>query len=156
MATEGDEPERGAGKHAFGDASHSGLVHYASECGTDEPKIDLYTSPDLHECNLLGTDEERRFLGGVFQRISIPEAEYFFLSRQYVDILTRDVEVASIKALLLARGARLCHGHIEEKLAASEKREEDLKVANDALTKQVSFRRRSRKGRRPWRMPRSA
>lgn len=80
VVTEDDEPVHGSGKHALGDASRSGLVHYASECGADEPKIDLYTSPDLRECHLIGNDEERRFLGGVFRRTSIPEAE-FLLSR---------------------------------------------------------------------------
>jgi hypothetical protein len=77
---EDDEPGHGSGKHALGDASRSGLVHYASECGADELEIDLYTSSDLCECHLIGNDEERRFLGGVFGRTSIPEVE-FLLSR---------------------------------------------------------------------------
>lgn len=141
VTTKDDEPGRGSGKHAFGDASRSGLVHYAVSCGTNEPEVDLYTSPDLCRCNLNGTDEESRFLGGTFRRISIPEAE-FALSKQSVDDLMKDVEVASIKALLLARGARLCHGSIEtdlqERLAASEKREASLRNANRELSKQVS------------------
>lgn len=58
-----------------------------------------------------------------------------------MNTLTRDIEVAGIKALLLARGARLHHGHVEaelrEKLASSIKREKELEVANDTLTRQV-------------------
>lgn len=138
VATEDDEPGRGAGKHALGDASRSGLVHFASECGVDEPEIDLYTSPDLRECHLIRNDEERRFLGGVFRRTSVPKVE-FLLSRQPMDELTRDIEVAGIKALLLAQGARLCHGHVEaelkEKLASSSKLEKELKVTNDTLAR---------------------
>lgn len=56
-----------------------------------------------------------------------------------MDMLTPDIKVASIKALLLARGARLHHGHVEaelrEKLASLSKREKELKVANDTLTR---------------------
>lgn len=87
VVTKDDDPKHGAGKHAFGDASRRGLVHYVAECGTDEPEIDLYTSPNLRGCNLIGTEEEHRFLGGTFRRISIPEAE-FFLSKQSMDDLT--------------------------------------------------------------------
>jgi hypothetical protein len=47
------------------------LHHYAMKCGTDEPEIDLYISPDLRECNLVGTEEERWFLVGTFRWISI-------------------------------------------------------------------------------------
>lgn len=116
-------------------------MHYAASCGTDEPEIDLYTSPDLRGCNLNSTNEERRFLGSTFHRISISEAEYA-LSKQSVDDLLKDIEVVGIKALLLARGACLHHGFIEtdlqEKLAASEKREASLKAANKELSKQVS------------------
>lgn len=140
VATEDDEPGRGSGKHALGDASRSGLVHFALECGVDEPEIDLYTSPDLRECHLIGNDEERRFLGGVFHRTSVPEAE-FLLSRQPMDDLTRDTEVAGIKALLLDRGARLRHGHVEaelkEKLVSSSKCEKELKAKNVTLSRQV-------------------
>lgn len=135
---EDDEPGRGSSKLAFGDASHSGLLHYAMSCGKDEPMTDLYTCPDLCRCNLNGTDEERRFLGGIFHRISIPEAEYA-LSKKSADDLMKDVEVTVIKALLLARGACLHHGFIEtdlqEKLAALEKREVNLKTANKELPK---------------------
>lgn len=140
VTMEDDELRRDAGKHALGDASHGRLVHYVASCGTDEPEIDLYMSPNLRGCNLNGIDEERHFLGGTFRQISILGAEYALLKLS-VDDLMRDVEVAGIKALLLARGARLRHGFIEtelqEKLAASEKREADLKSANKELSKQV-------------------
>lgn len=142
VAMEDDDPERGASNHAFGDASRSGLVHYAVECGTDEPVTDLYTSPDLRGCNLIGNEEEHQFLGGTFRRISIPKEE-FFLSKQLMDYLTWDVEVAGIKALLLARGARPRHGHVEtelqEKLAASKKTGVDLEAANKELSKQIAL-----------------
>lgn len=141
MATEDDVPRRGSGKHALGDASQGGLVHLAAECGTDEPEIDLYTSPDLHECRLVGNDEERRFLGGVFWRTSFPEAE-FMLSNQPMEGLTHDVEVAGIKALLLARGAHLHHERVvsdlNEKLSTMKKKKKDLKASNKTLLKRVS------------------
>lgn len=140
VATEDDEPGRGSGKHELGDANRSGLVHYALECGTDDPEIDLYTSPDLRSCHLVGNNEERRFLGGVFRRTSIPEAE-FMLSHQRMDDLTRDIEDAGVRALLLARGARIRHGHamteLKERLASAEEQEKGLKAANDTLSQRV-------------------
>jgi hypothetical protein len=105
LATEDDEPDLGVEKHALGDASHSGLRHYAMKCGTDEPEIDLYTSPDLRGCNLIGIEEERRFLVGTFQRISILEAE-FALSNETMDDLTKDAEVSVVKAIMLVCAAR--------------------------------------------------
>lgn len=129
MATEDDELGRGSGKLGLGDASHSGLVHYAMECGTDEPEIDLYTSSDLRECHLVGNDEERRFLGGVFRRTSILEAK-FLLAHQHMDDITRDIEVNLICALLLAHEARICHGHavteFKEKLASTGRKRRSL------------------------------
>jgi hypothetical protein len=89
------------GKHALGDASHSGLCHYTMKCGTNELEIDLYTSPELRGCNLVGTEEERRFLVGTFRRISISEAK-FALSNETMDDLTKDVEVSAVKAIMLA------------------------------------------------------
>lgn len=62
----------------------------------DEPKVDLYTSPDLCECHLIGNDEERRFLGRVFRSTSVPKAE-FLLSQQPMDDLTCDIEVMGSK-----------------------------------------------------------
>lgn len=56
-----------------------------------ESDIDLFTSPNLLECHLFGNEEERRFLGGVFRRISIPEVE-FAISCQHMDDTTRDIE----------------------------------------------------------------
>jgi hypothetical protein len=66
LATEDDEPDLGVRKHAFGDASRSGLRHYAMKCGTNELEIDVYTSPDFRGCNLARTEEERHFLVGTF------------------------------------------------------------------------------------------
>jgi hypothetical protein len=66
VATKDDEPDLGIRKHALGDASRSGLRHYAMNCGIDETEIDLYTSADPCGCNLVGTEEEPLFLVGTF------------------------------------------------------------------------------------------
>lgn len=63
-ATEDDEPSVGSGKHALGDASCSGLQHYAVKCGADEP--------DLRSCHLTGNEEERRYMAGTYRRICMP------------------------------------------------------------------------------------
>ena len=58
VATDEDEPGADLGKHALGEASHSGLRHFTVSYGADEPKIDLFTSPDLHDCHLDSTKKE--------------------------------------------------------------------------------------------------
>lgn len=131
--TDEDKPGAGSVKHALGEASRGALRCYAIKCGADEAGIDLFMSLDLRGCHLVGNVEERRFMAGTYRRICMPEVE-FLLSNKLVDNLTTDVEVAGIRALLLARNVRLCHGHIEtelqEKAAALEKSESDLKASN--------------------------
>lgn len=135
--TDEDEPGAKSGKHALGEASRSALRCYGIKCGADEPRIDLYTSPDLCGCHLVGNDEERRFLAGMYRRICMPEAE-FVLSNESMENLTTDLEVSGIRAIMLARAARLHHEHVEtnlqEKVSALEKSEADLKTANSELT----------------------
>ena len=50
VPTDEDEPGADSGKHALGDASRNGLRHFAVACRTNEPEIDLFTSPDLRRC----------------------------------------------------------------------------------------------------------
>ena len=69
VAIDEDEPGVGSRKHALGEASHSGLRHFAISCGPDEPEIDLFTSPDLRDCHLIGTEEERQFLAWTYCQI---------------------------------------------------------------------------------------
>ena len=66
VATEEDEPGAGSRKHALGEASRSGLRHFATSCGADEPKIELFTSTGLRDCHLVGTEEECRFMAGMY------------------------------------------------------------------------------------------
>lgn len=47
IATDDDEARGNSRKHVLGDASHSGLRYFSIACGTDEPNIDLFTSPNL-------------------------------------------------------------------------------------------------------------
>ena len=100
VATDEDEPRAGTGKHPLGMASCSGLRHFAISCGADEPKIDLFTSLDLHDWHLIGTEEERQFLAGNYRRIWMPEVE-FLMSHELVDNLTKDVKVAGVRAIML-------------------------------------------------------
>ena len=90
VANDEDEPRAGMGKHALGEASCSGLRHFTISYGTDEPKIDLFTNPNLRDCHLVGTKEEHRFLAGTYRRIYMPEVE-FLMSHESVDHLTEDV-----------------------------------------------------------------
>ena len=115
VATDEDEPGAGSGKQALGEASRSGLRHFAISCASDEPEIDLFTSPDLHDCHLIGTEEEHRFLVGTYRWICMPEVE-FLMSHESVDHLTEDVQVAGVRAIMLARATRRRHGHIEIEL----------------------------------------
>ena len=101
VASDEDEPRAGTGKHALGMASRSGLRHFAVSCGVDEPKIDLFTIPDLCDCHLIGTEEEHRFLAGTYRWICMPEVE-FLMSYESVDHLTEDIEVAWVTAIMLA------------------------------------------------------
>ena len=57
VATDEDDPGAGSRKHALGEASRSGLRHFTTSCGADEPKIEMFTSPNLRECHLVGTEE---------------------------------------------------------------------------------------------------
>ena len=67
----------------------------------DELEIDLFTSPILCDCHLVGTVEEHRFMVGMYCRICMPEAE-FLMSHETMDDLTEDVEVAGVRAIMLA------------------------------------------------------
>ena len=115
VATDEDEPGASMGKHDLGEASCSGLRHFAISYGANEPEIDLFTSPDLHDCHLIGTEEEHRFLAGTYHRICMPEAE-FLMSHELVDHLTEDVEVARVRAIMLARATCRCHGRVGTEL----------------------------------------
>ena len=115
VASDEDEPRAGTGKHALGMASRSGLRHFAVSCGADDPEIDLFTSPDLRDCHHIGTEEESRFLAGTYCRICMPEVE-FLMSHESVDHLTEDVEVARVRAIMLARATCRCHGRVGTEL----------------------------------------
>ena len=101
VATNEDEPGAGSGKHALGDASRSGLRHFAIAYSADEPEMDLFTSVDLRGCQLIGMEEEHRFMASTYRQICMPEAE-FLLSNETVDHLMEDLEVAGIWAIMLA------------------------------------------------------
>ena len=139
VAIDEDEPGAGSEKHALGEASHSGLRHFVASCNADELEIDLFTSPDLYNWHLVGAVEECRFMVGTYHRICMPEAE-FFMSHEMVGDLAEDVEVAGVRAIMLARAANRCHGYVEielkEQLASLEKKV-DLKARNRELSGQV-------------------
>ena len=80
VATDEDEPRTGTGNHAPGEASRSGLRHFAVSCSADEPKIDLFTCPDLHDCHLIGNEEERRFLADLHAKRGLQSPTHFKLS----------------------------------------------------------------------------
>lgn len=135
VVTDEDEPGAGSGKHPLGDASHSGLWHFVVKCGADDPKVDIFTSPDLHSCHLVGSEEKRQFLAGTYRRICMPEAE-FMLSNEPVDDLTTDLEVAGIRDIMLAQAAHRRHGYVEtelqEKVSDLEKSKAELKTEQGA------------------------
>ena len=91
------------------------MRHFAVSCGADELEIDLFTSSELHDCHLIRIEEECRFLAGTYRWICMLKAE-FLLSHESVDHLTEDVKVAGVRAIMLARAARRCHGHVETEL----------------------------------------
>lgn len=72
VPTDEDEVESFAGKRPLGDASRGSLRHFASACSANESDIELFTSPDLRGCHLVGTDEECWFMAGVYHWICIP------------------------------------------------------------------------------------
>jgi hypothetical protein len=91
------------------------LRHFAIKYETDDPEIDIFTSPYLHGCHLVGSAVEHRFMTKTYQRISMPEAE-FMLSSESMDDLTTNLEVSGIRAIMLAGAASLHHGLVETKL----------------------------------------
>ena len=70
----------------------------------------------------------------------MPEVE-FWMSHETVDDLTEDVEVASVRAIMLARAMRRRHGYVgtklKEQLVSLEKEKVDLKARNRELSGQV-------------------
>jgi len=70
----------------------------------------------------------------------MPEAE-FLMSHELVDHLTKDVEVASVRAIMLARVVHRCHGLVEtelkEQVTSLEKEKADLKARNRELSRKV-------------------
>jgi hypothetical protein len=133
VATNEDEPDTGSGKHALGDASHSGLRHFAIKYRTDDPEIDIFMSPDHRGCHLVGSEEEHRFMVGMYRQISMPEAE-FMLSNESMDDLTIDLVVSGIRAIMLVGAASLHHGLVEtelhEKVSNLERAKADLNATN--------------------------
>lgn len=124
--------DRVAGKCPFGDSSCSSLPYFANKLGVDDVETELFTSPDLCGCHLQGSEEERRFLAGVFGRVCVPEAE-LFLSEQPMDDITDDLEVAAVKVMLLARSARQRSGYNETSL-----QERIKKLEADATARKVA------------------
>ena len=54
-------------------------------------------------------------MGGTYHWICMPEVE-FLLSNESVDHLMEDLEVASVRAIMLTRAARQHHGHVKTEL----------------------------------------
>lgn len=136
IATDDDEAGGNSRKHALGEASRGGLRHFAIACGADELDIDLFTSLDLHGCHMIGTEEERRYMGGVYCWICMPEVE-FLLGNKSIDHLTEDLEVTGVRAIMLAQAMCRRHGHIEtglqEQVEKLEKSKNDLEIHNKEL-----------------------
>jgi hypothetical protein len=91
------------------------LIHFGSTLGVDEVEVELYTSSDLRAYHLVGNEEERRFMGGVYHRICMPGAE-LMLSNKSIDHLTKDLEVSAMRSLMLARATHRRHDHIKTDL----------------------------------------
>lgn len=129
VTTDEDELGVGSRKHALCEASRSGLRHFAVAYGANELNIDLFTSLDLYDYHLDGTEEERRFMAGTYRRICMPEEE-FLLSNETMDHLTEDLEMAGVRAIMLTHAMCRCHGHIEtehqEQVSVLEKAKVDL------------------------------
>jgi hypothetical protein len=70
-----------------------------SVLGADDTQTELYTGSDLRSCRFESNEEDRRFLGGVFRRTCLPEAE-----------------VSAIRSLLLARALKRRGGNNETEL----------------------------------------
>ena len=136
IATDDDEARGNSRKHVLGDASHSGLRYFSIACGTNEPNIDLFTSPDLRGCHLIGTKEECQFIGGVYRRICMLKPK-FLLCNESIDHLTEHLEVTGVQAIMLARAMRRRHGHIEmelqEQVEKLEKSKKDFQIHNKEL-----------------------
>ena len=54
-------------------------------------------------------------MAGLYRWICMPKVE-LLLSNESVDHLTEDLEATSVRAIMLARAARWCHGHVETEL----------------------------------------
>lgn len=111
VATDEDEPRSGSRKHALGEASRSGLRHFAASCGANVPKIELFTCLDLRDRHLVGTEVECRFIVRTYRLIYMLKEE-FFMSHEMMDHLTEGVEVAGVRAIMLVRAMRRHHGHV--------------------------------------------
>jgi len=135
-----DDDEGFVGKRPLGDADRNSLRHFAIACGSDDLDIELFTSLDLHGCRLVGTEEERRFMAGVYHQICMPEVE-LILSNESVDHLTEDLEVTSVRAIMLTQAARWRHGHVEtellERVEMLERSKEGLSTANKELKAKI-------------------
>lgn len=111
-----EEDEEGlVGKRALGDASHGSLAHFGSMLRADEVDVKFCTSPDLRVCHLVENEEKRWFRGCVYHRIYMTEAE-LMLSNEIVDHLTKDLEVSTIRSIMLAHTTRRRHGYSETDL----------------------------------------
>lgn len=111
VGSDAKDPAKVVGKRAFGDASRATL-HLSSKLGADDAQTEFFTSPDLRSCHLLGNADEGRFMGGVFRRVCIPEAE-MLLSQQPVLELAEDLEVSAARSMLLARALKWHSGYFE-------------------------------------------
>ena len=69
VPTDEDENESFARKRPLGVASHGSLGYFANTYGANEPDIELFISPNLRGCRLVGTDEERWFMASVYHQI---------------------------------------------------------------------------------------
>ncbi|XP_066351472.1 autophagy-related protein 23-like [Miscanthus floridulus] len=108
--------------------------------GTAENKVIKIALADRHRVNrcfdLLGFV----YLDWSSVELKDVEAE-FLLSHESVDHLTEDIEVAGVRAIMLAQATRWRHGHVEtelkEPIASLEKEKDDLKARNKELSGQV-------------------
>jgi hypothetical protein len=87
----GEDIERVKGKTPYGEACREALGHMSVLLGVNDAQTELYTGSDLRSCRFESNEEEQRFLGGVFRRTCLPEAEVA-LARQNLDDLADDAE----------------------------------------------------------------